>query len=207
MTAIPPHIMTSNGDYFDLLNPSKSKFTIYDIAHALSMVCRFNGHTNEFYSVAQHSVHVSRLVPEEHALAGLLHDASEAFMGDVTLPLKQLLPNYKKLEASVQAEILSRFNLPAELPSCVKKADLIALASEVHVLMPREAREWGIIRDTKKDDKLIEPLPPEKARSAFLARFDSLTGIEIIEPRLEEKKQGLTSWCRRGKLEALIKTA
>lgn len=91
-------ILTSTGKRFDLLEPDADMIDPWDICHSLAHLCRFNGHTREFYSVAQHSCIVAELVPEEHKLAALLHDATEAYLGDITRPLKQWMPDYRGFE-------------------------------------------------------------------------------------------------------------
>jgi hypothetical protein len=98
-------ITTLSGKFFDILKPEEYEYDIEEIATALSNLCRYTGHVNTFYSVAEHSVLVSRIVPERLALAGLLHDASEAYLGDVSSPLKKLLPEYKRIEDRVQRAI------------------------------------------------------------------------------------------------------
>lgn len=173
-----PKILTVSGRYFDFLEPEKSEFSIYDIAHGLSNVCRFAGHTRSFYSVAQHSYHVSFLVPPEHALAGLLHDAHEAFVGDVTTPLKQLLPQYKELEHRIETAVLARFGLFLPLDPSVKAADLKMLATERRDLMYMESNdEWGLLRGVIPEPSAIQPWAPNTAYRHFLARFDQLTGL------------------------------
>lgn len=154
-----PTILTAEGTFFDFTNPEASVFGIKSIAHALSHICRYTGHCREFYSVAQHSVLVSYAVPPEHALAGLLHDAAEAFIGDVAKPLKRLLPDYQALEKRVEAAMFARFGLPAELPDSVKRADLVLLLTEKRDLMPSHAdREWH-----------IDGAPPMLAEALFMA--------------------------------------
>jgi hypothetical protein len=170
-----PNILTNGGTYFHFLEPERSAIDIETIAHALAHICRFTGHTRHFYSVAQHSVLVSCLVPPEHAMAGLLHDAAEAYLGDVAAPLKMLLPDYKAIEATVEAAVLGRFGLPATLPPNVKQADRLALAIEQRALMPPHGDVWECEMhpdyDRFKEQMEIFPAPPIVARKLFLARF------------------------------------
>jgi hypothetical protein len=180
---IPPQILTASGRYFDFLNPSPDSIDITDIATALSRMPRFTGHTKEFYSVAQHSVAVSRLVPPEHALAGLLHDASEAYMGDLASPLKQLVPDYKAIEKRVERAICQRFGLAFPLDPCIKKADLTMLVTERRDLMPRplpenggtDAVAWSDFRGIATLAGHVRPMTSEQAYRWFLRRFHELT--------------------------------
>jgi 5'-deoxynucleotidase YfbR-like HD superfamily hydrolase len=173
-----PDILLFGGQYFSFVDPEHSRFSIADIAHALSHLCRFTGHVREFYSVAQHSVGVSYLVPPEHALEGLLHDAPEAFLGDVAAPLKRLLPDYKALEHRVESAVLKRFGIAMPLSDCIKRADLIMLATEQRDLMPHhdDAWEWESISGIKPLDVTLVAQSATEAREMFLRRFKQLTG-------------------------------
>ena len=121
------------------MNPSPDDVHIVDIATALSRECRYAGHASHFYSVAQHSVLCSRIVPPELAIEALLHDAAEAYIKDIPTPLKRQLPDYKEIEARFDWVIRVHFGLP-EIPSpAVKEADNILLVTEVRDLFPAGA--------------------------------------------------------------------
>lgn len=170
-----PTIMLASGATFDFLDPWSSDFTIDDIAHGLSQTCRYAGQCRLFYSVAEHSILVSRLVPEEFALEGLLHDATEAFIGDITRPLKQLLPDFKAIEAKVEEAIAARFRFKPGYKKAIKPTDLRVLAAEQQQLMPAGCADWA------KADKIIPAkvtvrgLEPAAAKAAFLSRLEEIT--------------------------------
>ena len=173
-----PDILTYRGHYFDFTKPEQARFGVLEVAHALSHICRFTGHTSTFYSVAQHSVLVSRLVPPCDALAGLLHDAAEAFIGDVSKPLKQLLPDYAVIEKRVEAAVFARFGLPPDLPPTVKAADLRMLATEKRDLMPGDPHTWECIAGHRPCPELIQPVGPADAKYMFLRRFEELQSTQ-----------------------------
>lgn len=113
-----------------------------DIASSLSKLCRFNGHCRRFYSVAEHSVHVSSYLPFELARVGLMHDATEAFCGDLIRPIKREMPAFVELEESIWRAIAARFSLPLEIPPQVKRVDRAVLLSEARWLLPKKSAEW-----------------------------------------------------------------
>lgn len=132
---------TNSHRLINLLNPTEESINIDDIAHALSHICRFGGHCNLFYSVAQHSILVAHLVPEEYRLAALLHDAQEAYLGDVIAPLKHLLNGtYQTLEHNFETIIQKKFGLENTEFSkkIIKQADVQALELEHEALIKNE---------------------------------------------------------------------
>ncbi|MFZ5514673.1 MAG: hypothetical protein ACOZAH_09055 [Pseudomonadota bacterium] len=169
-------IMTYTGRHFDLLDPRPEHVDILDIAHALANTCRFAGHCLEFYSVAQHSVLSTLLVPRKHALAALMHDAAEAYVGDITRPLKPHLSNYAEIEQGVWAVIAEAFDLPLILPESVKHADRVMLATERRDLLPHDTTPWPCLDGVQPTEAVIRPMSPVIARKAFLVTFNGLMG-------------------------------
>ena len=146
--------------YFDL--PVGQVPRIETIAHALSNINRWTGHTIRPFSVAQHSLLVSYLVPPEFALEALLHDATEAYLGDIASPLKALLPEYQRLEAAHWVWIAEAFGLPTKMSPEVKHADMQALALEKYYHMgdPASERDWPAVKAVTNVDslKLLKPM-------------------------------------------------
>lgn len=168
-------ILTNSGRHVDLLNPAPENLEIEDIALGLSRECRFSGQTRAFYSVAQHSVLASRLVPEERALEALLHDATEAFLRDIPTPLKKRLPEYARIEAVLDRSIRQRFGLPEEMSPEVHRADRILLATEKRDLMPDDRCPWPILEGVSPLPDRIAPWTPERSMGLFLRRFAELS--------------------------------
>jgi hypothetical protein len=171
-------VVTASGRCLDLLISRPEDVKPIDVAHALSNVCRFGGHVREFYSVAQHSVLVSRLVPPGYALAGLLHDAAEAYVGDLVRPLKALLQDFAGIEARVAAAVAARFGVdPSAFDSPeVRRADTVALLTERRDLLPEATGAWAEDASGLSPDRArIQPRGPRKARAEFLQRLHDLT--------------------------------
>jgi hypothetical protein len=170
-------IETASGLKFDVLHPRLEQITIEDIGHALSQVCRFAGHTKYFYSVAQHSYLGSFLVPEEDSLWFLLHDSSEAYIGDMSSPLKHLTEAgaaYLPIEMRIMRVVCQKFNLPLAQPPSVHAADVAMLHAEKEQLMGSVPwdRKWGKL--IKPADVKIKEMAPRKIEKLFLKRFRDL---------------------------------
>ncbi len=170
------YIRTFSGRHFRYESITPEMIHINDIAQALSHICRFCGHLWQFYSVAQHSVLVSHLVPQEFALEALLHDASEAYCQDIPAPLKALLPDYRDVEAMVDSAIRHKFGLPLEKSAEVKQADLVMLATERRDFDIDDGDQWDILKGIEPTDQfIVSPLSPRKASDLFVRRFIELT--------------------------------
>jgi hypothetical protein len=162
-----------SGRQFWPLDPRPAEISIEDIAHALSNLCRFGGHCERFYSVAEHSVHVSHVVPASLALVGLLHDATEAYAVDIPRPLKPALSGYKQIEHNLWLAIASRYGLAGGMPDEVKAADNAVLLAEQKQIMKSAPAPWCIPGEAA--DVAILCLAPNDAKQLFLERFAELT--------------------------------
>ena len=165
-------LTTYSGILVDVLNPMPSDFEIYDIAHSLSQLCRFGGHSREFYSVAQHSIRVAAELPSGLQLAGLLHDASEAYLIDVPRPVKKHLPEYCKIEEHLLDVLFKQFGIKLDNKSAelVKTADDAVLWAEWAELMPKHIRlqqpppAWTVLHE--------DAMTAAQSKTSFLRAFD-----------------------------------
>ena len=177
-------VQTRLGHAFDPRVGKISEIALEDIAHALSNICRYNGHCRKFYSVAEHSVLVSRIIakmwPDDHEsiLAGLMHDATEAYVGDVTTPLKVLFPKFMELEGQLAEDIAKKFKIKwsKQTSDRVKIADLTALSTEARLLFG-DVSKWAAIKVYEPQNDLLEsgfPMSPEAAKKLFLKEFKKI---------------------------------
>lgn len=172
------YILTQSGLRIDYADPKRNVYNIMDIAHGLANTCRFGGQFRRFYSVAEHSVIVSHLVHPDFALYGLLHDAAEAYLGDVPTPLKRLLPDFCKIETEFEDAMFGQLGIELECVRSreVKVADLQALYFEKDIGLPPDMDQWpcfdGLNLDVPKPD--IQCHLPWKAKAMFLDRFREL---------------------------------
>lgn len=174
-------VQLDSGAEFDVLNPLEYTLDVRDVAHGLSNTCRFSGQCRDFYSVAEHSVWVSRLVQlvaPEFALHALFHDATEMFLGDLPTPIKAAMPAYQALENRLSADLLTLLGVTQRGQSVVKEADLILLAIEREVQMP-PGRLWTALEGVVVPDTLpftIDAMAPNFAYSLFMSEYDKLRG-------------------------------
>jgi uncharacterized protein len=176
-------IETFTGKWFDILNPQPEQIDIESIAHAEAMICRFTGHVKYFYSVGQHSWLGSYLVPDENALEFLLHDASEAFIGDMSRPLKHLTAAggpYREVEKNIMAVIRAKFGLPSTQSDIIHKIDNQMLYAEKNQLMSslewtKASREGCECPDMTAAAVTIHEMSPREIETKFLERYHQLT--------------------------------
>jgi hypothetical protein len=187
-------IDTFTGKWVNPENVSEGDISIYDIAHSLSLLCRFTGHCKWFYSVGQHSINVAYILGKRSLgfdyetkdnmrltmLAGLLHDAAEAYMGDIARPIKALFSKYtrqiKEVEDRLMGVIVKKFGLSGADWQYVKKADNLMVVTEAYQLMPDNLDEWDISETPIVDFPAIGIARPEDIEGNFLSVFEKLRG-------------------------------
>ncbi|MDE2099462.1 MAG: phosphohydrolase [Patescibacteria group bacterium] len=168
--------VTYSGKQFWPLDPKPEDICIHDIAHHLSLICRFGGAVRQHYSVAQHSLVVADILPRPLKLRGLLHDATEAYVGDMVRPLKRFMDDYRSVESFVWAAIRAKFNLPLstqEEDEAIKTADNVALVTERRDLLLSFPYAWCVKEAPLP--QVITPLSAREAEIKFLETFYELS--------------------------------
>lgn len=170
-------MQTFTGRAFYPLAPDAADIDPADIAHALSLLCRYGGHVRTFYGVAEHCVLMSYAVRQENALWALLHDATEAYMGDMIRPLKVVMPDYREAEARLMSAICTRFGLDPVCPAEVKAADTRILHDERAALMSTPPQPWAAIESVPPLGVHVEGWDPATAERMYLNRLCELTEV------------------------------
>jgi len=166
-----PTIRLNSGSYFSFLHPEESDFTIEEIATSLAHICRYNGQVRigRFYSVAQHSVHCHDFAPPSHQYTALMHDAPEFAVGDMVRPLKDLCPDFRAVEARVEAAVFDRFNVPP-IDAVIKEIDNRMLLTEQRQIRQNSAA-WAWCEGLEPFPFTIPVWTPERAYNEFMQRF------------------------------------
>jgi len=165
-------IETYTGRRFYPLDPEPEDVSLPDIAHSLANTCRFTGHCMEFYSVAQHSVLVSQVVPPIHAMAGLFHDAAEAYLADLASPVKHdpRFAVFCEYEDRILQVIAGVFGFEFPLDASVKEYDRQMLVTECEQLMISRGKDWvGMPEPLSIEIK--PPMTPYSAKRFFVERY------------------------------------
>lgn len=171
--ALAPWIETFTGKHFHFLDPTDEQIDIRDIAHSLAYTCRYTGHSRRFYSVAEHSVLVSYLATDP--LAGLLHDASEAYITDIASPIKPHINNYKELEDMIMKRIANKFGFAYPLDPDIKDCDSTQLKTEAKHLLRSGGHPWAHLYPTRRPHGITPNCwSPEEAEKKFLERFEEV---------------------------------
>lgn len=169
-----PHIPTWTGKRLQLMAPDPCQIDIEDIAHGLSYQGCYRGQTGHFYSLAQHSLLVASLVPPQHRLVALLHDAPAAYLGETSSPLRLLWPALPAIEQGLAAVIRDRFGLTGFDVPAVHRAHQVVLATEQRDLLPPRPENRVTRGRSAPIPRRIEFLSPEEARFQFIETFTEL---------------------------------
>jgi len=182
-------MQTYTGRKFWPLDPDPNDVCVKDIAHSLGLLCRFGGHVDRFYSVAEHCLLVSYAVAPENALHGLLHDATEAYVGDMIRPLKQSMPFFREVESLVWYAIAEHFRISSAIPDEVRDIDLRMLLNERAALMPRTRYTWGV--DNLSPVEFLD----KRYRVRGLNPRSAIWGYERRLEQLLEERDGRSHSC------------
>ena len=181
-------ILTASGFVFDLTKPNAAGLPVEDVARALAYQPRWCGATKHFYSVAEHSVMVSRLVPADYAYHGLWHDCVEFIQGDWPSPLKVYLgrEEINRKLAPIEEALCRHFGFALHLDE-VKKADLVAMATELRDLLPGAWMEWGHLPAPAPE--IIQPVGPERAFALFMERYEEVKHLRLPPPEPVKRRR------------------
>jgi hypothetical protein len=168
-------IHTTHGNRFFPFDPKEEEIRITEIAHSLGNICRFVGHCKHFYSVAEHSIHVSKLVPKHLACPALLHDAAEAYMGDLSRPIKQYIPVFSDIEEKIMKAVYSKFgyDLSENEKEVIREADNRVLAHEARQIMRGNTKDWNLdpMAEIYPEEVKIRFYSPDVSRVMFLKQY------------------------------------
>lgn len=163
---------TYTGRRIDPWNMTSSDIDVISVAHSLSMLCRFGGHSTKFYSVAQHSIRVAQQVAKEYRLEALMHDATESVCQDLIRPIKHRLWKYQELEEYIWQQFAFKYGFPPTMSECVVKADNAVLKSEIRQFLKNPGRDIELANpfwtNVEEVDEVSRALPPEEAEAMFL---------------------------------------
>jgi 5'-deoxynucleotidase YfbR-like HD superfamily hydrolase len=181
-----PYLQTVSGRWVNPFDPDPDQLDIGDIARALANQCRAGGHSRVFYSVAQHSVIVSTLVEErggdvEDVFAALMHDASEAYLGDMPHPLKHRSPlgaAFKEAEEHLERALREHFRIKSDVPE-IKRADRALLATERRAFSG-EMWDWPELQGVEPLDLELDPWTPDEAAERFAQRYAELDAMRAV---------------------------
>lgn len=175
-------IITYTGRLFWPLQPRIEDINLLDICHALSNQCRFTGHTIQFYSVAEHSCRVHDILPDQWKLAGLLHDASEAYLMDLAKPVKVLedMKTFCEYEDEIMIKVFKKFGLEYPFSPAIKIADRVLLNTEYRDLMTKNKLKEHSFNGWHPLPHRINPWSPEKAKYAMIDRLEKL-GLKVTK--------------------------
>lgn len=175
----PSWIRTYSGKKFYVFDPKQKDITIKDIAHALSLICRFTGHTEDLYSVGQHSLLVMELCPEEFKLEGLTHDFPEAYVTDLATPIKRQMSNYREIEDNLHVAIAKKFHLQFPMPKIIKEIDTEVFNMEWAYLMEKNKKiKSGKFRMEKDRFQILSP---KEVEQKIIENFNRLYAERLLK--------------------------